>query len=360
MSRALNILILEDSQPDAEITKRLLDKAGFNARYKIVTDERSYRNALGTFQPDVILSDHSLPQFDSVRALEIFGETKLKSAFILVTGAVSEEFAVKIIKDGADDYLLKDNLSRLPNAIKNAVRQKETDKKNEEIIEELDTFLYRTSHDLKGPVASMLGLINLGLEKVRNQDSAEFFRMIKEQAKRLETILNELNKVVRIHKGEPVPQLVDFRELVREILSAIAFMEGFNSIKIVTEISAIEGFYSDKFLLTSILQNLIENAIKYRKRRERDKVTISIRDTNYGARIEIADNGIGIPEKHREEVFHMFFRANNVIPGMGLGLYTVKNCVRRLGGTIELGSSKDMITIFTIIMPSLEKKEASA
>lgn len=118
--RKLKILYLEDSEQDAELTIRTLKKAGISFTLKLVDEKEEYENALKDFQPDLVLSDHSLYQFNSLEALRIFKTFDLKIPFILVTGTVSEEFAVTILKEGANDYLLKDNLTRLPNAILNA------------------------------------------------------------------------------------------------------------------------------------------------------------------------------------------------------------------------------------------------
>lgn len=119
--KELKILFLEDSADDAEIAGRILKKAGLDFDFKLVDTEHEYKTALEDYVPDVILADHSIYQFNSSEALQLFQQTGLKIPFILVTGTVSEEFAVRILKQGADDYLLKSNLARLPNAILNSL-----------------------------------------------------------------------------------------------------------------------------------------------------------------------------------------------------------------------------------------------
>lgn len=134
MTKKLNILYLEDSAYDAEIVGRLLKKAEIDFSFLLVDRQDEYKEALKKFQPDLILADHSLFQFNSFDALTIFKETGLKIPFILVTGTVSEEFAVKILKEGADDYLLKDNLARLPNAIENALEKQRLETEREQFL----------------------------------------------------------------------------------------------------------------------------------------------------------------------------------------------------------------------------------
>src|SRR5690606_14845924 len=118
MEKFLKILILEDSQDDADMIQRELKKAGILFKATVVNKRQDFEDALQQIQPDVILSDHSLPQFNSIEALKLYKQYKdalnLSAPFILITGSVSEEFSVQCIKGGADDYILKDRLKRLP------------------------------------------------------------------------------------------------------------------------------------------------------------------------------------------------------------------------------------------------------
>lgn len=133
----LKILILEDSETDAEMIQHLLRKNGLNCQFKVMMTREDYTRELDQFKPDIILSDNAMPQFNASEALEILKEGGLYIPFILVTGTVSEEFAAGIIKAGADDYLLKDRLTRLPVAIETALKQKQTEREKLEATEKL-------------------------------------------------------------------------------------------------------------------------------------------------------------------------------------------------------------------------------
>jgi len=137
MEQPLEILLLEDSATDAEIVLRVLKKSGLDFNWRLATDKNSFLQALETFVPDVILADNSLPQFSAVNALKIIQDRSLHAAFILVTGTVSEEFAAQVIKLGADDYWLKDRMSRLPAAVDAAFRQKKAEKEKLEARQKL-------------------------------------------------------------------------------------------------------------------------------------------------------------------------------------------------------------------------------
>src|SRR5688572_11561783 len=121
MNRPLRILHLEDLPEDAELVGRALKRSGVECEIVHVDDKVNFVAALKEFAPDIILSDHSLPSFDSHEALKIVKELGITIPFILVTATVSEEYAVSIIKEGASDYILKDRLKRLPNAISSAL-----------------------------------------------------------------------------------------------------------------------------------------------------------------------------------------------------------------------------------------------
>jgi CheY-like chemotaxis protein len=141
---ALKILMLEDSPYDVELVQYELKKGGINFITKVVDTKADFIRELGGFKPDIILSDHSMPQFNSIEALKIYKEKGIGVPFVLVTGSVSEEFAVQAILNGASDYLLKTNLTRLPSAVTNAldswraVREKE---KAEKEIKQMNVFL---------------------------------------------------------------------------------------------------------------------------------------------------------------------------------------------------------------------------
>ena len=123
MDQALKILHLEDVTEDALLVRFELEKAAMLFEKLDVDNEADYIAALRDYRPDIILSDHSLPSFNSMEALEILNRQTTRVPFILITATISEEFAVNIMKAGAADYILKDRTQRLPGAIKNALEK---------------------------------------------------------------------------------------------------------------------------------------------------------------------------------------------------------------------------------------------
>ncbi|MEX1240287.1 MAG: PAS domain-containing protein [Cyclobacteriaceae bacterium] len=141
MDNQLKILILEDSPEDLDLIERELKRGSINFTSRVVKKKDEYEQALHEFRPDVILSDHSLPQFNSIEAMQIWKEyqaaNNLTVPFILITGSVSEEFAVQSIKAGADDYILKDRLKRLPSSIQSALDKVRLEKEKRNFTAEL-------------------------------------------------------------------------------------------------------------------------------------------------------------------------------------------------------------------------------
>ena len=137
MIQSLRILHIEDIQSDAELVERTLKMSGIAFEKLIVDTRAEYIKALEEFDPDVILSDHSLPAFNSLEALKILKQSGRNIPFILITSTVSEEFAVSVMKEGASDYVLKDRLQRLPNAVINAIGKYQSDNERQLYLDKI-------------------------------------------------------------------------------------------------------------------------------------------------------------------------------------------------------------------------------
>jgi signal transduction histidine kinase len=279
MEKHLRILVLEDMEDDLELIEYILTDANLKFTAKRVDSREQFVSSLEKDQVDVILSDHSLPQFNSDEALTIYRNSGLKIPFILVTGAVSDEFAVNSLKQGADDYVLKSNLTRLPAAIVNAVKQREAEaakvlandamrKQYDELMKinkELDSFVYSVSHNLRAPLRSVLGLINIARiedEKLgRNFD--EYFNMMETSMHKLDETLKEILDYSRNARQELSIEKIDLHELLSDNLDKMQFIPGSSNIVKEIDIDEQSPFYSVKYRVSVIFNNLISNAIKY-------------------------------------------------------------------------------------------------
>lgn len=178
MSGPLKILILEDSPEDVDLVERELQRGGIDFVATVVKKKEDYELALAEFNPDVILSDHSLPQFNSIEAMEIWKtfqrDKNVSIPFILITGSVSEEFAVQSIKAGAGDYILKDRLKRLPSSIKSALDRARLEKERTNYMSEI---ISQASLMKEAEHLANFGSWQVDLSTAKHQWSDEAFRI---------------------------------------------------------------------------------------------------------------------------------------------------------------------------------------
>ena len=369
MERELKILMLEDHEEDAGLVDRVLQKENMQFRRIRVDTREEFIRAIDNFKPDIILSDHSLPQFNSIEALKICQSKKLDVPFILVTGAVSEEFAVNCLKRGADDYVLKSNLSRLPLAIRYALRQHRYEsnrqvqeemlrKQNDELTKinkELDTFVYSVSHDLRSPLSSILGLVNIARLDINKTEVTvdNYFEMIERSILKLDETIREILDYSHNARGELIISEVDLNKLFENSLQQLTHARGFSEITKKINIYGHTSLYSDAYRLSVIVSNLLSNAIKYRDETKPDQsLRVNATITPSHAVITIWDNGIGIHSDYLRNVFNMFYRATERSQGAGLGLYIVKEMVEKLGGTIIINSELGKETLISLTIPN--------
>jgi len=233
--------------------------------------------------------------------------------------------------------------------------RKKAEEKLKTTNKELETFIYKSSHDLKGPLSSTAAVVNMANIKIKDKEALQYFGLISQALSKLEKILDDLTQIAVIRQGTIKLIAVDFNIQINEIIESFKCVPEFNGLDINIENQLKTSFYSDSALLDTILRNLIENSIKYQKRNTEDsQVNISINQFNDWIKIQISDNGIGIPEGCREKIFDMFFRANESSKGTGLGLYMVKNAVEKLGGNIEVKSKEKEGATFTVNLPNLK------
>jgi signal transduction histidine kinase len=376
--KELKILMLEDLQDDVGLIERTLSKQGIQFTSKRVDTRDEFVEALDSFDPDVILSDHALPQFNSLEALTICRNQHIDIPFILVTGTVSEEFAVSCLKQGADDYVLKSNLVRLPSAIQNALKQRHHEhkrkkaekalrKQNEELVKinkELDSFVYSVSHNLRAPLMSVLGLINLvQVENKKADPDPElngYFAMMQQSIHKLDDTLKEILDYSRNARSEMNIEKVDFQRMVEDSFERMKYMDGSDQISKTISIDSKGQLFTDPYRLSVIISNLVSNAIKYRDvNKSQSTISIDAKVTDAKLSVVFRDNGIGISEDYINKIFDMFFRATDRSEGAGLGLYIVKETVDKLHGDIFVESVIGEGTTFRIDIPNMKMAKQS-
>lgn len=223
---------------------------------------------------------------------------------------------------------------------------------------ELQTFVYSVSHDLKTPLFSIIGLAGILREELPADDPRDAYLVrLVDNAARMDAQIKELVTLSKIGTYTPVPERLDLAELFRVAVRSleVKMRERGAAVTVAAEATDV---VADRALLARVIENLLDNAIKYVPRGRNPKVELSARTllTPSGARmrIEVRDNGCGIAERDRERVFALFSRLK-VLPevdGTGAGLSIVRRMVERLGGTIELMSVEGEGSLFRVDLPA--------
>ncbi|WOK09493.1 ATP-binding protein [Imperialibacter roseus] len=223
------------------------------------------------------------------------------------------------------------------------------------VNEELDTFLYRSSHDLIAPVKSIRGL--LYLVKASKDELPQYLDLMENRILRLENTLLEINSYVKNSKSDPLATNIRLHSLVNEVWADIEFIEHADKLTFMNEVDSDLEIKSDPGLWKMIIHNLLINAIKYHDgRKESSFVRVWHSIDNKVFTLKVEDNGQGIASESLPRVYDMFFRANANSKGSGLGLFLVKKMVDKLGGTINIESEYAKGTLVSVSSSTLSFK----
>jgi signal transduction histidine kinase len=221
------------------------------------------------------------------------------------------------------------------------------------VNEELDNFIYKTSHDIRGPLTSLKGITHLAIREAKDESVVEYLNKLDLTADKLNKILTRLQIINQINHANLNPDLIDFTSMVDEIL-AVERKRGIPPrMAINIEIAPGIILFSDKALLQIVLDNLIDNAIKFYNDSDRKEpfVNVTIVGSSEGVVIKVLDNGIGLRNIKQNEVFRMFVRASERSETGGIGLYLAKLSTEKLGGNIELNVTAEEYTEFVVTLP---------
>jgi PAS domain S-box-containing protein len=219
---------------------------------------------------------------------------------------------------------------------------------------ELDRFVYSVSHDLRAPLSSIMGLVNIAEMDNPNQNQLKYLQLIRESVLRLDGFIHDILDYSRNTRQEITIAKVDLNDILRSIQNNLSHLKGMENLNVKMDVGNNVIFNSDPVRLKIILSNLFSNAIKYQDVTKKEsylsiQATIDAQQCN----IFFKDNGIGIDQTQINHVFDMFYRASNLSNGSGLGLYIARETVARLGGTISVKSELGKFSQFEICIPNL-------
>ncbi len=382
MSRPLRLLLVEDSDDDAALISRELQRGGYQPACLRVETRDAFRNALSGRDWDVIISDYALPTYSGLRALADLHSSGKDIPFILVSGTVGEAGAVSAMKAGAHDYVLKGDLSRLPLAVDREVRETAIRAEQARMRERLvmsermasaGTLAAGVAHEINNPLA--IAMTNLdfvsetlarviseardpgerrvpvgewgGLNQLGTLDEA--VRDTREALTRMRDIVKDVKLFSR--PQEDKTEAVDVQRVIESSIR-MAWNEIRHRARVVKNFDPVPLVNANESRLGQVLLNLIVNAAQAMAEGHADRNTLRVatRTEDGQAVVEVSDTGAGIPRENLDRIFDPFFTTKPVGVGTGLGLSISHRIVLELGGRIEVESKVGQGTLFRVIL----------
>lgn len=218
---------------------------------------------------------------------------------------------------------------------------------------EMDRFVYSTSHDLRAPLLSILGLLNIVEKENKQYDLKGYLKLLRDSVEKLDRFISDIIDYSRNARLELELNEVDMNMIIEESFKHLNYMPGCSSLLRLINVDEQAKFVSDERRLSVLMNNLISNAIKYQNPEAKDSfVNIEVEIDDKMMSIEIEDNGLGIEEKYLPHVFEMFYRASPEAKGSGLGLYIVQETLGKLKGSISVDSEYGKGTKFSVKIPN--------
>ena len=368
MAGSLRVLLIEDSDDDAQLILRELRRGGYGVEYELVETQSEMEKALSDRPWDLILSDYNMPLFNALQALETLKASGLDLPFIILSGTINEESAVTALKAGAHDFLLKNKLARLIPAIERELREvrvrrahREAEAERESLIEklaatnaELERFMYTAFHDLRAPLVTIkgfLGMLKSDLQSQRQDRIEKDFERIAGAADKLDRLLNDLLELSRIERVRNPLEEIDLCQLAQEVLEGLdgRIHSGQVTVNISPDLPTV---YGDRVRIREVLLNLVDNAEKYTRGRPTPEIKIGTRSDDGERVIFVQDNGPGIDPRYHTRIFNLFEKLDPTLEGTGLGLALTKRIVEIHGGRIWVESTgQDQGSTFCFTLP---------
>lgn len=381
MERTLRLLVLEDQPRDAEASVQALRSLGLALEVRRVESREDFVEALDRFQPEVILAEILLPGFSGIDALRMVRGRSLDVPFLFVTGGLSEESAIAGLKEGADDYVLKDHLVRLPAAAGNALRHREVEREREkgrEALRQSEIHLRQATkmeavgrlaggvaHDFNNLLTAIVGYSDVALDRLGADHPARAdIEEIRKAGERGAALTRQLlafsrKQVVEERVLDLNAVVAEFEDMLRRALGEAIELE----MRLAPGRLAVRA---DRGQIEQVLVNLAVNAREAMPAGGRLSVhTDGVELAEGGpkgpagryALLELRDTGAGMDKDVQAHLFEPFFSTKDMSRGTGLGLAAVYGIVTQSRGHVEVESRPGQGATFRIYLPRVEEAE---
>jgi two-component system, cell cycle sensor histidine kinase and response regulator CckA len=360
----LRVLLLEDRASDARLVLHELVQAGFEPLWERVETEADFAARLDA-PWEVILADYSLPQFDAASALRLVRARKLEIPFIIVSGTIGEEVAVAAMKEGAADYLLKDRLSRLGPAVRQALAQRRLAEqlRQAQKLEAVGRLAGGVAHDFNNLLTVILGYSDVALAQMRDGDPLrETLIEIQRAAERATALTRQLLAFSRNQVLAPV--VLNFNGLVADVEKMLRRLIGEEIDLVIRLAEDLWPVRVDPVQMEQVLMNLAINARDAMQ--AGGTLTIDTANIELGpddaarlpdarqggyVRLAVCDSGSGMDQATLAHIFEPFFTTKAPDKGTGLGLAMVYGIVKQSGGCVEVESQPGRGACFRVYLP---------
>lgn len=361
ITRKIRVLYIDDEPNNLKAFT-----AGFRRNY-IIFAANTVAEAMKVLSEEeihIIIADQRMPQTTGVEFFKIIRNAYPDPIRMLITGYADIEDLIVAVNDGEifryirkpwDEFELN---TAMQTAYEMYLTRRDLKTKVLELQktnDELNRFVYSTSHDLRGPLSSVLAILNLIKVEQSVEDPNGYMQLIESCMRKMDLYVQKIIEYYKSVRVAEEPEVIDFDVLLDDIIKTSRFQN--TNIQFDVHVNANTVFKSDAFRVSVILNNLISNAIKYQRPEEpQPKVLVHVSVDETAAYISIEDNGTGILEDHLNSIFTMFFRGQYSVSGLGIGLYIVKEALHKIGGEISVSSKVGEGTRFDLVIPNKDEK----
>ena len=376
MSDSVKLLLVEDSETDAELLLLELRHYGYDTHHDRVDSEAALRTVLTQDRSwDLVLCDHGLPSFSSSEALEVVRELAPEIPFVILSGTIGEEAAVEALKSGARDVVLKANLARLGPVVDRELRETASRRHHEQVerdraqleaqlihsqkLDAIGRLAAGIAHDYRNLLGVVLGFSDLALRQMDEDHKAfGYITEIRTAGQRAISLTEQLLTFSRSEEG--TPSLVDVNAMLEELEPMVQHLVG-TDVQVALALSpGIAPVLIEQGRLEQVIVNLAANARDAMPGGGTLTLESCVRDAPPGqpARhegqhvvITARDTGVGMDEKTRDQIFEPFFTTKDAQHGTGLGLATSCGIVEHASGFMTVESELGHGAAFNIHLP---------